>query len=488
MSFVKCTCLSFVLGSTLFATAIGAQSAAPRSDVGAIVSGVVHDSIANANLSGATIQLVASADPSSILNAVSDSLGHFRMTEVPLGHYRIGFFHPLLDSLGVEAPLRDVYVDSYGSVTANVGVPSAATLRRAMCESEPGGAPGAVIVGTVRSAHDGLPMPKVAVFGEWYEYVLKRTGTTRQLARRNVTSGDNGWFALCNAPTEGSVALIATTGTDSTGIIEVQIPSTGFARRELYLGASETEPVVDSARPPVAAAGAAPTGAPTAAPVPVRRIRVGNGHVSGTVTTVAESRPLANATVTIVDGPQTHTDALGHWVISNAPAGTRAIEVRALGYYPDRREINVVASAQPLHIALSTLKAMLDTVKIRASRLPGGANGIGFNYRRRASAGRFITPEDIQRLPVVVTSELFRRMPGVNADEGKIQMRGAFATWCEAAIFIDDHYMSFLTTEDIDDWVHPEHIAGIEVYSESSVPAQFRVGMGECGSIVIWTK
>ncbi len=484
MSFAKHVPLSIALVSSLVAHVLGAQAAASRSDGGATVSGVVHDSIGNSNLSGATVQLVANADPSSVLNAVSDSVGRFRLNDVPLGHYRIGFFHPLLDSLGVEAPLRDVYVDSYGSVTANVGVPSAATLRRAMCASEPGGASGAVIVGTVRSAHDGLPMPRVAVFGEWYEYVLKRSGMTRQLARRNVTSGDNGWFALCNAPTEGSVALIATTGTDSTGIIEVQIPSTGFVRRELYLGASESEPVANSAPAQVAAPGAAST----AAPVPVRRIRVGNGRVSGTVTTMAENRPLANATVTIVDGPQTHTDAQGHWAISNAPAGTRAIEVRAVGYYPDRREINVVADAPPLHIALSTLKAMLDTVMIRASRLPGDANSMGFNYRRRSGAGHYITPEDIQRLPVVVTSELFRRVPGMRSDGDNIEMRGAFATWCAPAIFIDDHYMSFLTKEDVDDWVHPEHIAGIEIYSDASVPAQFRVGLGECGSIVIWTK
>lgn len=484
MSFVKTSQLSAFLVALLSAHVISAQSAAPRSDIGAIVSGVVHDSIANSNLAGATIQLVANANPSSVLNAVSDSLGRFRINDVPLGHYRIGFFHPLLDSLGVEAPLRDVYVDSYGSVTANVGVPSAATLRKAMCATEPGGASGAVIVGTVRSAQDGLPMPRVAVFGEWYEYVLKRTGTTRQLARRSVTSADNGWFAMCDAPTEGSVTLIATTGTDSTGIIEVQIPPTGFVRRELYLGAAETQPVLNSAAAPLAPVGSAPT----AAPVPVRRIRVGNGHVSGTVTTMAENRPLANATVTIVDGPQTHTNAQGHWSISNAPQGTRSIEVRALGYYPDRREVSVIAGAPPLHIALSTLKAMLDTVKIRASRLPGDANGIGFNYRRRSGAGRYITPEDIQKLPVVVTSELFRRVPGMRSDGDSIEMRGAFATWCAPAIFIDDHYMSFLTREDIDDWVHPERIAGIEIYSDASVPAQFRVGMGECGSIVIWTK
>lgn len=464
---------SFVFGLSVLVNSLGAQASGP----GATVSGVVHDSIANTNLAGATVQLVASNNSSSVLNAVSDSLGRFRLDDVPLGHYRVGFFHPILDSLGVEAPLHDVYVDSYGAVTANVAVPSPATIRRAVCGAN---TTGAVIIGTVREAQDGSPMPKVAVFGEWYEYALKRTGMSRQLARRNTTSGDNGWFALCDVPTDGSVALLATTGTDSTGIIEVQVPAAGLVRRELYLGASDTEPVVSSPGPNASAnAATRPT---------TRRIRVGKGHLSGTVTALVGKRPLANAQVSVVDGPQTRTDTDGRWAISNAPTGTRTLEVRALGYYPDRRNVNVVAGAAPLQIALSTLQAMLDTVKIRASRLPNDANGIGFNFRRRSGAGRYITQEDIQRLPVVVTSELFRRMPGVRVDRGSIEMRGAFATWCSAAIFIDDHYMSFLTIEDVDDWVHPEHIAGIEVYSEASVPAQFRVGMGECGSIVIWTK
>ena len=48
--------------------------------------------------------------------------------------------------------------------------------------------------------------------------------------------------------------------------------------------------------------------------------------------------------------------------------------------------------------------------------------------------------------------------------------------------------MSFLSRDEIDDLVPPEHIAGIEVYSEASAPVQYQNGMKGCGSIVIWTK
>jgi len=461
---------------SLLARSANAQVETTHRDPGATISGVVHDSIANTPLVNAIIQLIARDDPAFVRNATSDSLGRFRMNDVPLGHYQLGFFHPVLDSLGVEAPLRDVYVDSYRPVIADVAVPSPTSLRRAVCRVDAARDSGAVILGTVRDARDGSPVAKVVVVGDWIEYSLNRGGMSRRLARRLATTGENGWFALCNVPSSGSVALVASRGADSTGLIEVQVPSEGFVRRELYLGAADTETKISSTSP---TPGVAPS---------TRRIRIGNGHLSGTVTSVVGNRPLANAQVSIVDGPQTRASPSGEWAISNAPAGTRMLEVRALGYYPDRHNVNVVAGAAPLRITLSTLKAVLDTVRIRASRLPNDRNGNGFMQRRRSGAGRYITPEDIVRLPVIVTSDLFRRMPGVRTDGDSIELRGAFTTWCHAAIFIDDHYMSFLTKDDIDDWVHPEHIAGIEVYSEASAPPQYQVGLSGCGSIVIWTK
>jgi len=76
---------------------------------GAAVSGVVRDSIARMPLAGAMVQLVAADGLASFIRtAVSDSLGRFTLGDVPDGRFTLGFFHPMLDSLGVEAPLRDV--------------------------------------------------------------------------------------------------------------------------------------------------------------------------------------------------------------------------------------------------------------------------------------------------------------------------------------------------------------------------------------------
>ena len=165
------------------------------------------------------------------------------------------------------------------------------------------------------------------------------------------------------------------------------------------------------------------------------------------------------------------------------------VEVRALGYYPDRRHVNIVEGAAPARFTLSTLKAVLDTVKIRASRL---ALDEGFTRRVRMGQGKFIGPEEVVRVNPINTTDLFRRLSGVRMDSasGPILVRGAFdpTGYCEAAVFIDGKYMRTFTGEDIDDYVPPKNVAGIEVYSGAFVPAEFQVGLSGCGAIVIWTK
>src|SRR5688500_18555648 len=99
--------------ATLAPVSVGAQATDVmiRENVNT-VSGVVHDSIARRPLAGATVQLVATDSIGRFgRTTVSDSLGRFSIADVPEGRYRLGFFHAKLDSLGVDAPLREVYVD-----------------------------------------------------------------------------------------------------------------------------------------------------------------------------------------------------------------------------------------------------------------------------------------------------------------------------------------------------------------------------------------
>ena len=319
-------------------------------------------------------------------------------------------------------------------------------------------------------------MRDVAVTAEWLELSFTRRGVTRRIVRRATTTGESGRFAFCDVPSPGSMALIATRGADSTDRIEVRVSEKGFLRRELYLGPARVVVMGDTMR-----------SVDSLAPAP-RTLRVGDGRLSGTVLT-PDGRPLVGAQVSIHNGPETRANDLGQWTLVDAPLGTRMLEVRAISYYPDRRLVEVVAGAAPVRVTLSTQKAVLDTVRIAASRV---SDASGFEDRRRNGMGHYLTAEDVARRTPIFTSELLRNLAGVRVDmrsgslEKWITMRG-----CSPALYVDGAHMPTLpeglTANDIVKWVDPGEIARMEVYVDL-VPPQFQPALSSCGSIVIWTK
>jgi hypothetical protein len=445
----------------------------------ATVAGVARDSIGNAPLAGATIQLVPSDGRSTgALTTTADSLGRYAIDGVPDGRYMLGFFHPMLDSLGLESPLREVTVVGL-PVRADVSTPSALRLRTAICgtrvaaDSEAG-----VVVGTVRSATDDSPIAGARVMGEWLELSFTPTGVVRRSPRLVAVTGENGWFALCSVPSAGTMTVLASRGEDSTSSIEIQVPSTGFLRRELTLGVSQAAPLAMRTR------------ADSSATV-LRTRRVGDMRLAGVVVAAADGRPLGGASVRLMDGAETRTNERGAWTLAEAPAGTRMLEVRSVGFYPERRPVQVVTGAAPLRIELSTLKAVLDTVKVFAAR-SSLRHLRDFTERQRTGAGRYLGAADIARRHPFFTSDLLRTLPGVRLDRSvfdstSILIRGPF-DWCPPAVFLDGSFVPGISAGEIDSWITPERLAGLELYSEASVPPQFVRPGTSCGSLVLWSK
>ena len=457
-----------------------AQAPAPRAEV----HGTVYDSIAGKPLVGALVQLVAADTGASYgRTAVSDSLGAYRFVDAPSGRFTLGFYHAVLDSLGLEPLLRTITVAAGGSARADLSTPSTARLRMAICGAPTPQNSGAVVMGFVRNATDRAPASGVTVIAEWLELSFGAGGMNRRTPRRLATTRETGWFAICHVPSPGSMTLMATRGADSTATIQVEVSRSGFLRRELYLGAAR---VVATAPPP------RDSTLKDSTALQVRRVHVGDGRLSGTVRATSDGRPLAGAQISILDGPHTRSNARGEWTLTDAPPGTRLLEVRAVGYYPERRTVDIVESVAPLRIALATFKSVLDTMKISATRTVD-LNLVGFQERRRSSVGRFLTPRDIAVRQPFVTSEIFRSVPGLFLDrtmdaEEKVMMRGLFEDRCEPAIYINGQWMNGLTSGDLDGFIRPNDIAGIEVYMAGQVPAQFQPGLGGCGSLVFWTK
>ena len=400
------------------------------------------------------------------------------MNDVPDGRYILGFFHPMLDSLGVDAPLREVLVYGGRSVHADLAIPSPSRLREVICGPRRGSDSAAVIVGVVRDAHDGSPVGGAAVRGAWLELSFRRGGLVRRVPHLLSTSAENGWFAMCNVPSGGMITLVANHETDSTDVIEVRIPAEGLLHRELYLGRTTTEVVGDTA-----------PHSDSLAPPP-RRIHVGDGRISGSVVALAGGQPLGGALISVVGGPETRANDRGEWTLTNSPIGTRMLEVRAVGYYPERRLVDVIPGTRPVRVALATLKAVLDTVRITAGRVRG-RDLTAFNARRHTGLGHYLTAEDVARRGAFVTSDLFRNLPGVRFEratfgESEMLIRGPFG-WCRPAFYLDGIYLN-IGPDDVDTWVRPNEIAGVEVYTGDMVPIEFQRGLSGCGSIVIWTK
>ena len=443
-----------------------------KGSTGATVYGTVHDSIAARPLVGAIVQLVTADTLADFgRTIVSDSIGRFSFDSVPAGRYAIGFFHPMLDSLGLDPIARTVTVTGTSAVQAHLAVPSSARLRAAICGASSGSGAGAVLIGSVHDAHGRTPAVGATVIAEWIELTFGKAGMTRRVSRRTSTTREKGWFSFCNVPSPGIMMLMATRGADSTAMIDVEVSASGFQRRELYLGPSRSV---------------------TTAADNTRKIRVGDGLLSGIVRTTTDDRPLAGAQISIVDGPNTRSNARGEWTLTDAPSGTRLLEVRAVGYYPERRAVDIVDSIAPVRVALTTFKSVLDTMKVSATRTID-MNMLGFQERRRSGMGRFLTPREIDARQPVVTSDIFRSVPGLflerTVDAGEnVMMRGIYEDRCVPAIYIDGRWMSGLTSGDLDGFIRPNNIAGIEVYRAGQVPARFQPELSGCGSLVFWTK
>ncbi|MBW7932226.1 MAG: carboxypeptidase regulatory-like domain-containing protein [Gemmatimonadaceae bacterium] len=450
------------------------------------LSGVVFDSVARAPLSGAWVQLApVESDAPGARTAISDSLGRYAFDDVPEGRYKLGFFHAVLDSLGVQVPLRDVIARRGRATRADLAVPSGPTLRALICgvrSSRDSGlvVTGGAVIGVVRGANDGAPAEGVTVTGEWLEISFLPQGIDRRRPRGTVTTAANGWFALCNVPGTGTMFLTASRGADSTDAIEASVPSEGFLRRDLYLGAARTVVVRDS------------TPRPDSLALPPRIIRSGTGRLTGTVVSAETRRPLAGAIVHLSDGPTARADARGAFTLANAPLGTRTLEVRSVGYYPDRRAVHVIVGEPPLQLALTTFKTVLDTVKIVASRVDD-RHGSGFEERRRSGLGRYLTATDLERHGAIFTSDVFRNLAGTRLERGEtgeryIFVRSAFGDWCVPSVYIDGLHMWKLSAEDIDGMVSTRAVRGIEVYNEATTPPQYQQALSGCGAILIWTR
>lgn len=457
-----------------------AQQPAPAA-IRARVSGVVFDSLSSRPLSGAIVQLVPAANATSARSVETVGGGAFSFDSVAAGTYLLGFYHPLLDSLGIAAPLSRVDVRAAGDVRAPLAIPSALTLRRALCGPKAVSDSIGVYVGYVRGATDGFGRAKSLVKAQWSEISIGAEGIQRVTPSVQGETSDAGGVAICGLPVGGTVMLRAWNASDSSGFAELEVPAHGLLRRDLFIGTSRTVALRDSTADSVAGSAATST-----------TVLRGNGTLRGVVRR-PDGAPLEGARLVFWgSGVEVATTSTGAYRMAELPAGTHTMEARALGFLPQRIPIDVMEGVESVsNFTLESFGTYLDTVKVTGRRVYASRQLQEFEERRRRGFGTFMDEDDIEKRNPFFVGDLLRMTPGVQVVPGqfgnRILMRGmGFQVNCYPAVFIDG--MKVMNMDgDIDSYVNVQEIRALEVYSRgSSVPVQFQTLDG-CGSLVIWT-
>ncbi len=462
----------------VFAAALPAMATAQL----ARLRGRVFDSVAALPLVGARVEFVNADDRARVIfSATSDSLGRFVVDSVARGRYIAGFLHPMLDSLGLAFTQRQLTVNADGDVRVDLAVPAPERIQSALCGRGSEKDTTGVILGYVLNAHGFAAIDSATVIAQWAEISLGQSGMSRRLLYRATRTDTEGWFALCGVPAATSVVVRAVTGTDTSGAIEIDIPKTRIARRVLYVDHPVRADTTVAKSDTVAAIVIARDTVPS---------KLMHGTVSGWVRT-EDGVPIQGARVRLFGSDVvTETNNEGEFELTGVPGGTQTLMTRALGFVPDERAVDLTDRNIPVVVGLLAIRRFLDTVHVKANR-SSFMSAVGFDARKKGGAGRFFTDKDVERLHPAEISDLLRHAPTLelstdNAHNVRIRMRGDTGP-CTPAIFLDGKQLVYWTLADLNSLVQPDELVGMEVYTPSMTPAEFRTKVG-CGTIVVWTR
>lgn len=452
-------------------TASTAAAPMPAESSGAI-HGVVYDSLAHRPLARATVQIVRAGDLLGTRVVAADASGTFRFDSLAPGRYLVGFDHPLLDLLQIALTPRTVDVGPGGDVVrVALGTPDLARMWPVLCGNPlaPTDSSG-LIAGRVRDAADDTPVPNAKVVLTWSERLLGAGGVRTEHRRVPVTTGPTGSYVICGVPAGEELLASAAAPGRATGEVAVEVPARGFVVRDLTLG--------DTASGLVAA--------------PVAH---GTARLTGTVRDSA-GRPVRGARAS-VRGTTVESTAGddGTFALNGLPAGTRTLEVRAIGYALYRGAVDLAPGrAGTVTVRLDRATSL---APVSVFGKPVALSPRVREFRDRVShsvTGRFVTAADIARLdPIEVSSTLPTKGMQVvpNGRLGHtIVGQSKFGGTCQAVVILDGTVLD--SGDDVDKLVRPADVAGIEVYANPDfAPPEYggaRLSRNGCSVVLVWTK
>jgi Carboxypeptidase regulatory-like domain len=452
--------------------------------------GVVGDSIHGGPLVGAIVQVTGTDR-----EGTTDSTGKFRIDSIPPGNYKLALFHPLLDSLGLAIQTNEVAFPAGRYALIALATPSPTTVVNTFCPPEKRvSGPGAVI-GHVSDADTDVPSTGAKVWMAWSQLEVGKTIGVHQILRERESTVDaSGQYRICGVPIGTKAAVRATFKGFSTADIPVNFSDGIIQLVTLHTAMPDTTPPPVAAAPdstPAATTAAKPAAA--AAPKPaVVGLRTGHATLSGRVLNAAQ-KPLPSADVTVFGAAsKTQTDSNGRFTLRNLPSGTQTLVVRKVAYAPITTPVDLSSKTpRTTDVILQVAPPELTPVKVTAQK-ESGLSKVGYDQRKKMGMGHFMDKSQIEeKLPTYMT-DIFTTTPGIRVDYSTGQpvltgTRGTTGNGCVAYV-IDGTPYTEQTPGDINDFMRPNEVEAVEVYSDVDTPAEFAKPGASCTTVVIWTK
>jgi protocatechuate 3,4-dioxygenase beta subunit len=458
---------------------------AVHADAQGSIAGTVYDSLStHAPLANATIVLVERSR-----YATTDAHGYFQIDSVPDGRYTIGIMHPVLDSLDLTAPV--VAVDVTGGLRTTVALftPGPAAAYARICPDAYAAETG-LVVGRVHDVDDQSSLADATVTTDWTEYTVSAGRTASHRVRAAARTNLQGVYLLCGVPTTVPLDVHTELAGFSAGPTPLLLNDRLIGRVDFALSRR------DSAARVVALGDSSSVAAGS-----------GTASLRGTVVG-GDGRPMRDAVVSVLGTPRSaHTDGAGAFRIDHIPAGTRTIEVRAIGLLPMTVSMDFATNAaRDTTLSLSRQAQPLKPVAVKGSAiLPSWMVRSGFETRRLQGMGAFVTEQDIARHGFSDLISVLQGVRGVNVQWGGTGKTGGISfplpyllgvsslqgsLRCRPNFFLDGAPFPRSDFKGLSSIVQPGQIKGIEVYSSpGTIPAQYDLTSSTgCGSIVIWTR
>lgn len=457
---LKPTLVLGVLG-VLGVLAIAAPTAFAQS---ATIRGTVVDSLHGRGLAGASVSVDGTA-----ANAVTDSLGQYRLDSVPPGTYRIAVYHPLLDSLNIVLYTNPIPIPAAVETVVGLAVPSRVTLMARSCGADTSAH--VLAAGRVLDVDNDMPIQNATVTASVNLLSVTANPNTRAIVRRGtltrtVKTDADGRFNFC-LPAGGRYTVVANLGNSLTGEIPLDV-STGIAMPTLRVSRADSASVGS-------------------------RAAFGGRVLNG------EGKPIEDATVTVQGTvAEARTGHGGRFHLDAVPGGTQVVSVKHVGFAEAfvPADLSSTSTRTIPTITLAPQVATLPVVDVRGEAVLVAAayDRTGFNRRKNGPVGQFVTADQIARHNSGTTLSLLEAVPGVRAQYGRgggvrlVTTRGVggpYGRTC-TGYMVDGQNVSRGPNGDDQFLPKPQDIIGIEVYQ----PGEPIGGAppSNCLVVMLWTK